>query len=128
MLPCPPKNINMKKIFFAVFSLAMIKANAQTVATVKPEMNVDEVIQKYSDALGGLDNFNKIKTAKLTGTVSVQGMNLPITIQIINGSAMRSDVEAMGQSVVNSYKDGKGWKINPFAGAPAATDATGAEL
>jgi hypothetical protein len=26
------------------------------------------------------------------------------------------------------YKDGKGWKINPFAGAPTATDATPDEL
>src|SRR5258706_5070672 len=111
----------MKKIFFALITLAFVNAQAQT-------LTADEVVQKYATAIGGLDNFNKIKTAKLTGTVTAQGMDLPITIQVINGRAMRTDVEVMGQSITNSYNDGKGWKINPFAGAATATDVTGAEL
>jgi len=111
----------MKKIFFSLLSLAFINAQAQS-------LTADEVVQKYSSAMGGLDNYNKIKTVKLSGTVTVQDMDLPITVQIINGKAMRSDVSVMGQSVTNSYKDGKGWKINPFAGAATATDVTGTEL
>ncbi len=109
----------MKKIFLLSFVFIFINAGAQT---------VDEIIQKYANVMGGLDNFKKIKTAKLTGTVTAQGNDLPITVQIINGRAMRTDVEVMGQMIVNSYKDGKGWKINPYAGAPAATDVTGTEL
>src|SRR2546423_1542192 len=109
----------MKKIIIALLVFACIKANAQT---------ADEVIQKYAAAMGGLDNFSKIKTVKMTGTVTVQGNDLPITVQIINGQAVRTDVEAMGQQVINSYKDGKGWKINPFAGAPSATDLSGTEI
>src|SRR5437773_7415325 len=118
----------MKKIFFALLALAFLKANSQTAVTANTSSSADNVIQKYATAMGGLDNFNKIKTAKLTGTVTVQGMDLPITIQIINGRAVRSDVEAMGQSVTSSYKDGKGWNINPFIGVTTATDVTGAEL
>ena len=49
-------------------------------------------------------------------------MDLPLTVQIINGKAVRSDVEAMGKSIINSYKDGKGWKINPFTGIETVTD------
>jgi len=96
-----------------------VSANSQT---------ADDIIQKYSKAMGGLTAFNAIKTMKMTGTVSTQGMDLPLTVQIINGKAVRNDVEVMGQSVINSYKDGKGWKINPFAGAPTATDMTPEEL
>lgn len=109
----------MKKILFAIFSFAFISLHAQT---------VDDIIQKYSNAMGGLDAFNSVKTAKMTGTVSIQGMELPLTVQIINGRAMRNDVQVMGQSVTNSYKDGKGWKINPLAGITTATDATATEL
>ena len=109
----------MKKIFFGLLAFAVLSARAQTAG---------EIVQKYANAMGGLENFNKIKTIKMSGTVATQGMNLPITIQIINGKAMRSDVEVMGQSVTNAYKDGKGWKINPFAGAASATDATTTEL
>ena len=78
--------------------------------------------------MGGLNAFKTIKTVKMTGTATIQGMDLPLTVQIINGKAIRNDVEVMGQFVINSYKDGKGWKINPFAGATTATDMTDAEL
>jgi len=109
----------MKKIFVLLFALVFMKAHSQT---------VDEIVQKYANAAGGLDNFKKIKTAKFTGTASAQGNEFPLIVQIINGRAMRTDVEVMGQTVTNAYKDGKGWKINPFAGAPTATDATPDEL
>ena len=109
----------MKKILFAILSFAFVSANAQT---------ADDVIQKYSKAMGELAAFNAIKTMKSTGTITTQGVDLALTSQIINGKAVRSDVQAMGQSVINSYKDGKGWKINPFAGVTTITDMTPEEL
>src|SRR5215204_3110857 len=109
----------MKRIFFAILSLIFVSVNAQT---------ADDVIQKYSKAMGGLAAFNAIKTMKTTGTITTQGVDLALTSQIINGKAIRTDVQAMGQSVINSYKDGKGWKINPFAGVTTVTDMTPEEL
>ena len=109
----------MKKIIFSVLTFAFVSTNAQT---------ADDVIQKYSKAMGGLAAFNAIKTMKTTGTITTQGVDLALTSQIINGRAVRSDVQAMGQSVINSYKDGKGWKINPFAGVTTVTDMTPEEL
>lgn len=111
--------LTMKKIIFAILSFAFISMNAQT---------ADEVIQKYAKAMGGLSAFNAIKTMRMTGTVKIQGMELPITVQVINGKAARTDVDAMGQMVIKSYKDGKGWKIDPFSGAATATDMTNDEL
>ena len=109
----------MKKSFFALLSFAMISAHAQT---------ADDVIIKYSANMGGLEAFNKISSAKLTGTYSTQGNDLPLTVQVINGKAMRTDVEVMSQAVTNVYNNGKGWKINPFAGATTATEVSGSEL
>ncbi|MGB3163189.1 MAG: hypothetical protein WBA96_06650, partial [Chitinophagaceae bacterium] len=73
----------MKKLLVTVLSFAIVSAHAQT---------VDEVIQKYASAMGGLDAFNKVTTAKFTGTLTTQGNVLPLTTQIINGKAMRTDV------------------------------------
>ena len=109
----------MKKILFAIASFACISAHGQT---------ADEVIQKYTTAMGGLKAINAIKTAKMKGIFTIQGSELPITTQIINGKAFRSDIELMGQTITSCYKDGKGWKINPFAGITTATDVTGVEL
>jgi hypothetical protein len=118
-LPLSTKNKKMKKILFVALSMAVISAQAQS---------ADEVIHKFSANMGGLDAFNKITTAKLTGTYSTQGNDLPLTVQIINGKAMRTDVEAMGQNVTNVYYNGKGWKVNPFAGVSVPTEVTGSEL
>lgn len=113
------KSLSMKKIGVLLLSLVSLSAYSQT---------VEEVISNYSAAMGGLDAFNKITTAKMTGTLSSQGSRLPLTIQLINGKAVRTDVNANGQSIVNVYNNGTGWKINPFANAPTATDVTGTEL
>jgi len=109
----------MKKLFFTLMSFAFISANAQT---------VDEVIQKYAITMGGLEAFNKVTTAKMTGTLTTQGNVLPFTTQIVNAKAMRTDVLAMGKEVINVFNNGKGWKINPLAGISTATEVTGNEL
>jgi hypothetical protein len=109
----------MKKILFAFFGLLTIAAHAQT---------VDDIIQKYSAAMGGLDAINKVQSVKFVGLVSVQDMEVPVTVIVLNGKGMRNDVEVMGQSVTNVYYNGKGWKVNPFAGVAAPTDVTGSEL
>jgi hypothetical protein len=118
-IPSPFKFLKMREIFFSILSFVFITTNAQT---------ADEIIQRYSKSVGGLAAFKAVKTLKMIGTVTTQGMDLPLTIQIINGRAVKNEVDAMGQKVINSYKDGKGWKINPFAGAPTATDMTNDEL
>ena len=76
----------MKKLFVLLFAFASIKVHSQT---------VDEIVQKYANAAGGLENFKKIKTAKFSGTASAQGNQFPLTVQIINGRAMRTDVDVM---------------------------------
>jgi len=109
----------MKKLMLAFSSFVALAASAQT---------ADEIIQRYTAGMGGLDAFNKTTTAKMTGTVTLQENDFPLTSQIINGKAMRTDVDVMGQQVINVYNNGTGWKINPYAGATTATDVTGTEL
>lgn len=109
----------MKKMILALTCLITGLAHAQT---------ADEIVASNAKAIGGLDNFKALKTVKMNGEVSMQGNDFSMTLQIINGRASRTDIEVMGQSVVNCYKDGKGWKINPFAGAETATDVTADEL
>ncbi|MBI5856032.1 MAG: hypothetical protein HZB42_00130 [Sphingobacteriales bacterium] len=109
----------MKKLFAAVLCFATVSAFSQT---------ADDIIQKYAASMGGLDAFNKISSAKFTGTYTAQGNDFPLTTQIINGKALRTDIDIMGQSVTNCYANGKGWKVNAFAGVPNPTEVSGTEL
>lgn len=112
----------MKKLLLMVATFGILSAQAQT---------AEDVVSKFTQSQGGLQAFNNVKTLKMSGSVTVQGMELPITVQVINGKAVRSDVEVMGSAVISAYKDGKAWTQNPFAGSPDPTDAsaeTAAEL
>lgn len=109
----------MKQFLLALSLIATLHTTAQT---------ADEIIQKYTNTLGGLDAFDKVKTAKISGSITTNGKTYPITTQLVNGRSMRTDVTVAGQQIINVYDNGKGWKINPFAGAPVAQDVTGTEL
>lgn len=109
----------MKKFLTALFSMAVIAASGQT---------ADEVIAKYSANLGGLEAFNKVTSAKMTGNITQASMVLPLTTQIINNKACRSDIDVMGQSIIQVYNNGTGWKQNPFDGTETPTEVTGKEL
>lgn len=113
------KSTSMKTILSLLLGLIILTPlHAQT---------VDEVILQYTKAMGGLEAFNKIESAKITGTLGSQGKNYPLTIQIRNGKSMRTDVDVNGQLVTNAYDKGKGWKLNPFEGVTTASEVTAAD-
>jgi hypothetical protein len=109
----------MKQILAFFLAITSIAAYSQT---------ADEIVAAYSKNMGGLEAFQAIKTAKMTGIVTAQGMDLPLTMVIINKRAARTDVDVMGQTITSSYLDGKGWKLNPLQGVNEPTDMEAAEL
>ncbi len=112
----------MKRIFFAFMAIAFaVTLRAQT---------ADDLVTKHITAMGGPGAYSKVKTARLTGTVTVSGMDLPVTQDIVSDHAVRMliSIESMGAEVINAYKDGKGWKKNQFTGAPDPTAMTQDEL
>ena len=109
----------MKKWLLILLSCAFISANAQT---------VEEVIEKYSKTMGGLDSFNKVNTAKMSGTITSNGLAMPMITQIVQGKAMRTDVNAIGKTITNVYNNGKGWKVNPVQNIISPVVVVGDEL
>lgn len=105
----------MKKLIPFLFVILSFTTYGQT---------ADEIISKYAAAMGGLDAFNKIETAKISGSLITQGMTLPITTQIINGKSMRTDVTVNGQVISNVYDKGKGWKVNPYENVTEPAEVT----
>ncbi len=105
----------MKKIFSLLTLVICLSVNAQT---------ADEIIKSYTNAMGGLKASDEIESIKIDGTLISQGKSYPLTIYVVNGKQMRTDVDVSGQKVVNAYDKGKGWKINPFEGLTTATEIT----
>ena len=94
---------------FAMASFTSIKAQT-----------VDEIVNKYVDAIGGKDKLDQIKTVVFKNTMQVMGNEGPSTTQILNGKAYRLDYEVNGQKSTQVITDKGGWQINPFMGATTA--------
>jgi hypothetical protein len=88
--------------------------------SVVKAQTVDEIVNKYVEAMGGKDKIEQVKTVYITNSTQAMGNESPSTTQIINGKAYRLDFEIGGQKSTQVFTDKGGWQINPFMGATTA--------
>ncbi len=101
-----PKNTmkTIKTAFVALMSFAAITASAQT---------ADEIINKYITAMGGAEKLASLKTVKMEGNMSTQGIDVAMTITKKHMMGMRVDMEIMGTSNYQIINTAKGWAFMP---------------
>lgn len=102
----------MKITLFCFISiLGSINAKAQT---------ADEIINKWTKAMGGGEKLASIKTIYTENEISV--MNNPASgkTYTLNGKGFKSEIELGGQKIIDCYIVNGGWSINPLAGQPTA--------
>lgn len=80
---------------------------------------VEDVIERYTEAMGGFDAFNRIRTVKMTGTATIGAEDLSVSIFKIVNKAYRSEFSVGGLEEWrndNWYYDGKAWSLHRVAG------------
>lgn len=108
----------MKAIKLSMMALAISVSGF----TAYAQKTADEVIQKHIDAVGGIKNWDKVKSVKLVGSVSANGMDIPMTQTIVNGKGYRMDISVMGQNGYSIVSDKGGWQYMPFMGDTKAKE------
>ena len=78
--------------------------------------NLDEILKKHIAAIGGKDNWAKVKSLKMTGTTKAQGAEIKITITQLDKKASRQDIALMGMIGYNILTNSEGWSYMPFGG------------
>lgn len=73
----------------------------------------EEIVDKHVAALGGLEKLNGVKAIVIERSLSVNGMDIPGKTTIIPGKAMRSDMSAMGNDIIQVIDGEKGWMQRP---------------
>lgn len=104
-------------LLFAAFLLFSLSAQAQT---------ADEIIKKHLEKMGGA-NWDKITSMKMEAKIvapAAPGMEIPMTMTIVNKKAARIDVSVMGMSQTTCINGDAGWMINPFGGSTDAQPLT----
>lgn len=107
-----PTSIPMK-IFklLVVLLLATGTMNAQK-AAVKP-LTVDDILAKYYENSGGKVLWDSLKTVRMKGQVSVQGMEIPVTIIQTAAGQQKVSIKFQGQEITQVAFDGeKGWSTD----------------
>jgi outer membrane lipoprotein-sorting protein len=101
-------------------AILFVPALLLPVAAQETELTVDQIVQKHTDALGGLDKLKAIKSMKATGKAVLMGgqMEAPITLQIKRPNSMRMEMTMQGKSFVQAFDGTTAWNINPFTGSP----------
>ena len=78
--------------------------------------SVDEIINNYINARGGLDKIRSVKTERVTGTISFgPDADGPFVVQRKRPLKLHMEITLSGQTLIRVY-DGKsaGWIYNPF--------------
>ncbi len=101
------KNTRSFIMAFAMVFASLLNASAQT---------ADEIVQKHVDAVGGVDNWKKINSIKLTGSMNAGGMEMPVTVTTLNGKASRMEFTINGMTNYTILTTTGGWMYFPIQG------------
>ena len=100
----------MKKYSFLFLVAASLLGNAAQA------QSVDEIVKKHTEAMGGADTWKKVNSIKYSGSVSAQGMDIPISRTIVAGKGLRQDIEVMGMKGYTILTPATGWSFMPWGG------------
>lgn len=101
------------KIFklLVVLLLATGTTHAQN-AAVKAQ-TVDDILNKYYENSGGKALWDSLKSVRMKGQVSVQGMEIPVTIVQTAAGQQKVSIKFQGQEITQVAFDGeKGWSTD----------------
>ena len=101
----------IKGVLLLSATLGMVTTQAQ---------NVDDIVSKHIEALGGKTVLNSIKSIYVESTVEFMGNEAPSTTYILNGKGYKNELDFSGTKIVQCVTDKGGWAINPMAGATTA--------
>ncbi len=100
---------NLMLLFVAVFASFTLSAQS-----------VDEVLKQYFANTGGVDAWRTLKSTRMEGKMSMQGLEFPGIITNKAPNKMRVDVNVQGMKIVQAYDGVTAWWINPFMGGEEA--------
>lgn len=107
-----------KQIIARIFVLLVFAISIQIQDT--RAQTLDEVIDKHIAAMGG-NNYTGLKSIKMESSAQLMGMDLPMSIIIVQGRSMRTETVVQGSSIIQVIDGNTGWTINPMAGQSTPT-------
>ncbi len=90
-----------------LFLGAFISVSAQT---------TDEIVSKHIEAVGGKENWTKVKSMRIEMTIKEEGNEVKIISTQIDRKAKRADISFTGMKGYSILTEKEGWEFMPFGG------------
>jgi len=98
----------MKKLFLTLTCLLTV--------TLLAAQSLNEIVKNFTVA-NKLDKITNLQTIKLTGKMSMMGMEMPMVIYMKNPNKIKSVATINGQEMIQVFDGEKGYMINPMTGS-----------
>jgi outer membrane lipoprotein-sorting protein len=101
-------------------ALFFIPAAAQDTAAAKDTpLTVDQIVEKHTQAMGGMDKLKAIQSVTLTGKAMIAGQfEAPVVMKIKRPSSMRMEFTVQDKGFIQAFDGTTSWMVNPFMGSP----------
>lgn len=101
----------MKKIMnlALMLLLTILSVNAKA-------QELEDIVNKHIKAIGGLENWKKVKSMTMNMSMKAQGAEVKLTMNRLQKKGMRVDIDLMGMNGYQIVTDKAGWSFMPFQG------------
>ncbi len=112
----------MKKIqLLSLILVSLFFGNVQA-------QSVDDIINKHIAAIGGKENWKNVNSLKQEASLSVQGMDIPLTMYQVHNKAVKQEFVVMNMTAYTIMRKDSGWNFMPFNGQTKPEPMTAEEL
>jgi hypothetical protein len=95
-----------------------------SVGSFTQAQSLDEIVAKHIEAIGGKENWAKLKALRTECTMKAQGTDINFTIVQVDKKCMRQDIALAGMVGYNIITTKDGWNYAPWQGHTKAEAMT----
>jgi outer membrane lipoprotein-sorting protein len=89
--------------------------------------SLDSIVAKNIQAKGGEAKLKAVQSMRMTGRVTIQGMDMNMSIMTKRPNLMRHEMVLQGRKIVQAFDGTTAWSINPMTGSEVPQEITGAQ-
>jgi len=122
-----PRFVLASSVVFVLMTVAGAYAQALEAA---PLPTVDDIIAKNLQAKGGAAKWQSVKSVKMTGKMTAQGTEMPLTVYAMRPNFNRQEITMPAGKAIQAFDGTTAWVVNPMLGieTPQAVPGPAAEL